>query len=43
MTECNQTNFLFARHFLRGVKAEFAGGQISSDGGAVLLREPTGA
>jgi len=39
MTECNQVSFDFARHFSRGVKADFAGGTISSDGGAVLLRE----
>lgn len=39
MTECNQVSFRFARHFLREVKADFAGGAISSDGGALLLRE----
>lgn len=39
MTECNQGSLRFARHFLREVQAEFAGGTISSDGGAVLLRE----
>jgi hypothetical protein len=39
MTECNQVSFGFARHFSREVKADFAGGKISSDGGAVLLRE----
>jgi len=39
MTECNQVSFGFARHFSRVVKADFAGGTISSDGGAVLLRD----
>jgi len=39
MTECNQVSFGFARHFSRAVKADFAGGAISSDGGALLLRE----
>ena len=39
MTECNQTSFRFASHFSRKVQADFAGGQISSDGGALLLRE----
>jgi len=39
MTECNQVSFRFARHFLREVQADFAGGTISSDGGALLLRE----
>jgi Transposase DDE domain group 1 len=39
MTECNQVAFDFARHFSREVKADFAGGRITSDGGALLLRE----
>ena len=39
MTECNQVSFGFARHFSREVKADFAGGAISSDGGALLLRQ----
>lgn len=39
MTECNQISFLFAPHFSRKVQADFAGGRISSDGGALLLRE----
>lgn len=39
MTECNQVSFGFARHFSREVKGDFAGGTISSDGGALLLRE----
>ena len=39
MTECNQSRFEFATHFRRDVVAEFSGGTISSDGGALLLRE----
>lgn len=39
MTECNQVSFSFTPHFCRKVQADFAGGQISSDGGALLLRE----
>ena len=39
MTECNQSRFEFASHFRREVVAEFSGGTISSDGGALLLRE----
>ena len=39
VTECTQSSFSFARHFRRQVSAQFDGGMISSDGGAVLLRE----
>src|SRR5436305_2517914 len=39
MTECNQSRFEFGTHFRREVVAEFSGGTISSDGGALLLRE----
>jgi hypothetical protein len=39
MTECNQKVFSFTAHFSRSVKAEFTAGQVSSDGGALLLRE----
>ena len=39
MTECNQEAFEFAPHFSRRVQAEFSAGQVSSDGGALLLRE----
>ena len=39
MTECNQEAFSFAPHFSRGVEAGFTAGQVSSDGGALLLRE----
>jgi hypothetical protein len=38
-TECNQKSFLFARHFSRRVEAEFSAGRVSTDGGALLLRE----
>lgn len=38
-TQCNQTSFEFSKHFRRRVSARFDGGPISSDGGAVLLRE----
>ena len=39
MTECNQEVFSFASHFSRRVEASFTAGQVSSDGGALLLRE----
>jgi len=39
MTECNQSQFEFAPHFSRSVVAGFDGGTITSDGGALLLRE----
>ena len=39
MTECTQESFSFAAHFSRRVEAGFTGGQVSSDGGALLLRE----
>lgn len=39
MTECTQVSFSFASHFSRKVQADFAGGQLSSDGGALLLRQ----
>ena len=39
MTECTQTSFTFANHARRQVVARFDGGTISSDGGAVLLRQ----
>jgi hypothetical protein len=38
MTECSQERFSFARHFSRRVEAGFTAGQVSSDGGALLLR-----
>src|SRR5271156_4260125 len=39
MTECNQGTFAFTVHFSRRVEAGFTAGQVSSDGGALLLRE----
>src|SRR5579863_1727318 len=39
MTECNQESFSFTAHFSRQVQAEFTAGRVSSDGGALLLRE----
>jgi hypothetical protein len=39
MTECIQETFAFTAHFSRRVEAEFTAGQVSSDGGALLLRE----
>ncbi len=39
MTECNQETFAFTAHFSRRVEADFTAGQVSSDGGALLLRE----
>ena len=39
MTECIQKVFGFAPHFSRRVEAGFTAGQVSSDGGALLLRE----
>lgn len=38
MTECTQSSFEFAGHESRQVVARFDGGQITSDGGALLLR-----
>ena len=42
MTECNQEVFSFAAHFSRRVEASFTAGQVSSDGGALLLRQADG-
>ncbi len=36
---CTQTSFTFANHSRRQVVARFDGGAITSDGGAVLLRQ----
>jgi len=38
-TQCTQTEFEFSKHYRRRVTAQFDGGAISSDGGAILLRE----
>jgi hypothetical protein len=42
LTECNQETFSFASHFSRRVEAGFTAGQVSSDGGSLLLREVDG-
>lgn len=39
MTECSQSGFEFEAHFSRRVAARFEGDRLSSDGGALLLRE----
>jgi hypothetical protein len=39
MTECIQEPFGFTEHFSRRVEASFTGGQVSSEGGSLLLRE----
>ena len=39
MTECNQSAFTFEAHFSRQVVAQFDGAQMSTEGGALLLRE----
>jgi hypothetical protein len=39
MSECTQESFSFTAHFSRRVEAEFSAGRVSSDGGALLLRE----
>lgn len=39
MTECTQSSFEFASHFAREVVARFDGGTITSDAGALLLRQ----
>ena len=39
MTECNQEVLSFASHFSRRVEASFTAGQVSTDGGALLLRQ----
>lgn len=39
MTECTQSRLPFANHGSREVMAEFSGGTMTSDSGALLLRE----
>jgi hypothetical protein len=39
MTECIQETFSFTAHFSRRVEAGFTAGQVSTDGGALLLRQ----
>jgi Transposase DDE domain group 1 len=38
MTQCNESEFLFEAHFSRQVGAQFDGAQMTTDGGALLLR-----
>ena len=39
MTKCTQQGFAFEGHFSRRVVAEFSGDRLTSEGGALLLRE----
>jgi len=39
MTQCTQSSFEFAPHFRRAVVASFDGGALTSDAGALLLRQ----
>ncbi len=39
LTDCNQKDFEFQELGPRRVVADFSGGQLSSDGGTLLLRE----
>ena len=39
MTQCTQSGFEFEAHFSRRVVAGFDGGAITSDAGALLLRQ----
>jgi hypothetical protein len=39
MTQCNQNEFSFAPHFSQQVSARFSERQLSTEGGALLLRE----
>jgi hypothetical protein len=39
MTECTQSSFEFVPHFRRAVVADFRGGTMTSDAGALLLRQ----
>jgi Transposase DDE domain group 1 len=39
MTECTQQGFAFEGHFSRRVVAEFSGDRMTTEGGALLLRE----
>ena len=41
-TECIKREVVFQGHGRRGVTARFDGGRLSSDGGALLLREADG-
>jgi len=39
MTDCNTKTIEFSRLKRRKIQADFNGGKLTSDGGAVLLRE----
>lgn len=39
MTQCSQESFEFAAHFSRQVMAQFDGARMTTDGGALLLRQ----
>ena len=39
MTECSETLFPFEAHFSRQVVAQFAGDWLTTEGGALLLRQ----
>ena len=39
MTQCTQESFEFAVHFSRRVVAEFSAERLTSDGGALLVRQ----
>jgi hypothetical protein len=39
MTQCTQSSFEFEAHFRRAVVASFGGGALTSDAGALLLRQ----
>ncbi|MGA2329590.1 MAG: transposase, partial [Bryobacteraceae bacterium] len=39
MTQCTQSSFEFEAHFRRTVVASFDGGALTSDAGALLLRQ----
>ena len=39
MTECNQESFTFTAHLASVVQAEYTPGRVSSDAGALRLRE----
>ena len=39
MTQCTQSSFEFEAHFRRAVVASFDGGALTSDAGALLLRQ----
>src|SRR4051812_11640993 len=42
MTDCYRDSLTFSRHGSKAVVADFRGGRITSDAGALLLREAAG-